>query len=92
MEKFISGLIIYFVVINLIGLAMMYIDKRYAIKGKFRISEKNLIGTCFMGGGFGILAGMYMFRHKTKHLKFTLGVPIIIASEIALIIYFVIKW
>ena len=47
---------------------------------------------CLLGGGIGTIAGMYKFRHKTKKLKFSVGMPTILISEIALIIYLLIKF
>ena len=67
---------------------MMYIDKKKAIKGKWRISEKTLISIAIIGGSCGMLIGMYYFRHKTKHNLFTIGIPIILTIQIILIVYF----
>lgn len=64
--------IIYFVIINLYALAICFLDKLFAIKGKRRIPEKNLLLVSLLGGCFGFLFGMYMFHHKTKKLKFRL--------------------
>ena len=64
----------------------MYLDKRRAIKRKWRISEHTLILTSILGGSIGSLIGMYTFRHKTKHLKFKLGIPIILTIQVVLLI------
>lgn len=64
----------------------MYLDKKRAIKKQWRISESTLILTSILGGSIGSLIGMYTFRHKTKHLKFKLGIPIILATQVLLII------
>lgn len=64
----------------------MYLDKKRAIKKEWRISEGTLILTSILGGSIGSLIGMYTFRHKTKHLKFKLGIPIILAIQLLLII------
>ena len=64
----------------------MYVDKRRAIKRKWRISEHTLILTSILGGSIGSLIGMYTFRHKTKHLKFKLGIPIILTIQVVLLI------
>ena len=92
--KYITPLnvIIYLLSINLIGIFAMYIDKRKAKYGKWRISEKTLIFIALLGGAIGTIAGMYWFRHKTQKLKFTLGFPTILISEITIIIYFLIKY
>ena len=84
----IKYVIIYLIIINLIGILAMYIDKKKAIKGSWRIQEKTLIMISVLGGGIGALIGMYLFRHKTKKLKFTIGIPVIIICEIILICFF----
>ena len=87
----IQNIIIYFVVINLIGFFIMWLDKRKAIKGSWRIPEKTLFVITGLGGGIGTIAGMYTFRHKTKKIGFVIGFPFITILEIVTIIYFVIK-
>ena len=87
----IRNIIIYFIIINLLGFLMMYIDKKKAIKGKWRISEKSLFVVTLLGGGIGTKIGMNMFRHKTKKMRFSIGFPTILIVEIALIIYLIIK-
>lgn len=84
----IQNIIIYLVGINLIAFLAMYIDKRKAIKGKWRISEAALFGLVLLGGGIGGIAGIYVFHHKTKKLKFTIGFPVILLTEIFLVCYF----
>ena len=67
----------------------MLFDKKMAIKGGWRISEKHLfLIACFLGS-VGIITGMYSFRHKTKHLKFTIGIPILFIVNIISIILIV---
>ncbi len=82
----------YVLIINILGFLAMYVDKRKAIKGKWRISEHALFVLTLLGGGIGTISGMYLFRHKTKKLKFTIGLPVILLSEIFIIIYFCIKY
>ena len=81
--------IIYLVVINLFGFLAMFIDKHKAKRGAWRIPEKTLFIITLLGGGFGTIAGMYLFRHKTKKLYFTIGFPVILITEIALIVYWI---
>ena len=67
----------------------MLIDKSRAIHKEWRISEKNLICSAAIGGSIGMLLGMSCFRHKTKHKKFTIGVPFILIIQILLSIYLI---
>lgn len=83
--------LIYLVVINLIGFLAMFIDKQKAKRGAWRIPEKSLFMLTLLGGGIGTIAGMYTFRHKTKKLYFTIGFPVILITEIALIIYWIVN-
>ena len=73
----VRNIIIYLVVINVIGFLAMWLDKRKAQKGKWRIKESTLFLLAFLGGGVGTIAGMYKFRHKTQKLRFTIGMPAI---------------
>ena len=84
----INYLLLYLLVINIIGFFAMGIDKFKAKKGYWRIPEGTLMTICLIGGGIGTIAGMYTFRHKTKKLKFTIGMPTILIAEIALAGYF----
>ncbi len=68
----------------------MKFDKDFAIKHQRRISEKTLFTYSLLLGGFGTYVGMYTFRHKTKHIKFTVGIPICIILNIISIYYIVI--
>ena len=77
----------YFVLINLAGFLLMWADKRKAQKGKWRIPEATLFLVALAGGVLGSILGMYRFRHKTKHLKFVIGMPLILIAEIALLIW-----
>lgn len=72
-------LIIYIGVINIAAFFTMDYDKKLAISGRRRISEKTIFTLAIMLGSIGIYAGMYKFRHKTKHMKFVILIPIIIA-------------
>ncbi|WP_459836357.1 DUF1294 domain-containing protein [Clostridium carnis] len=83
--------IIYLIFINLFSLLLMYVDKQKAIKHKWRIKESTLMFISILGGSLGSLLGMNLFRHKTKHIKFSLGIPIIILIQVSLFIYFILK-
>ena len=81
--------LIYLLVINFISFFMMYIDKRKAIKGTYRISEKALFISALLLGGIGSYIGMYKFRHKTKHTLFTVGIPVVIVINVFCIYYII---
>ncbi len=84
--KFLLG---YLFIINAVSFLLMLIDKQKAKKNKWRIRESTLLLSAALGGSLGSLAGMYLFRHKTLHPKFTIGVPVILTVQIiaALLIY-----
>lgn len=75
--------ICYLIVINLIGFCAMGMDKRRAVRHKWRIKEKTLFLIAVVCGSAGIWLGMYAFRHKTKHWYFVVGVPAILAAQVA---------
>lgn len=72
-------------VMNLIGFIQMGIDKHRAVSKKWRIPERILIGTALLGGGIGSFLGMHVFRHKTKHPKFFILLPLAAGTDILLI-------
>lgn len=80
-------ILIYLLLINAVAFFLMLADKRKAKKNLWRIPESTLMMSAALGGSIGALAGMYTFRHKTKHLKFTLGVPAILIAQIALAVW-----
>ena len=71
----------YLLIINAAGFLLMLVDKWKAKKNRWRIRESTLLLVAALGGSIGSLAGMYLFRHKTQHLKFTLGIPLILAAQ-----------
>lgn len=75
-------IIYYGVAINIIAFLVMYYDKGRAEKHKSRVSEKRLFILAAIFGSLGIWGGMYFFRHKTKHIKFIIGVPLILIIQI----------
>lgn len=82
-----KNIVIYFIIINIIGFLIMYIDKQKAKKGKWRIPERTLFIVTALGGGIGTIAGMKAFRHKTQKIAFVIGFPLITILEIITIIY-----
>lgn len=82
----IQNILIYLLIINLITFFVMWVDKRKAKKGKWRIPENTLLFFVILGGGIGGIAGMYVFHHKTQKAKFVIGFPAILICEIILAI------
>ena len=72
---------IYLVCVNLLGLVLMFSDKQRAIRRHWRIPERVLFLTAILGGSLGSLLGMWLFRHKTKHWYFVLGMPLILIVQ-----------
>lgn len=75
-------IVLYLVIINLTAFVLMGVDKRRAIKGLWRIPEKTLFMTAILGGSIGAILGMRIFHHKTKHLKFVIGLPAILFLQL----------
>lgn len=78
--------VFYIVIINIIGLIIIASDKKRAINKQWRVPEANLFFIAIILGSIGIFIGMYLFHHKTKHLKFVIGIPFILIVQI-LVIY-----
>ena len=74
-------LLYYLLIINAAGFLLMLVDKWKAKKNRWRVRESTLLLVAALGGSVGSLAGMYLFLHKTQHLKFTLGIPLILAAQ-----------
>ena len=84
-----NNLFLYYIfIINIIGFISIYVDKMRAIKNQWRIRESTLFTIAYIGGSIGSVLGMYLFRHKTKHIKFTIGFNFILLIQIALISMF----
>ena len=80
-------LLLYLFLINAVSFLLMLADKQKARKNLWRIPERTLFLSALLGGSVGAIAGMYTFRHKTRHLSFTLGMPAILAGQVGLAIY-----
>lgn len=80
---------IYLVTINAIGFLIMLADKRKAKTKSWRIPETTLMTIAAVGGSLGSLLGMYFFRHKTRHPKFAIGIPLLLAIHIVLLVILV---
>lgn len=75
--------------VNLLAFVLYGVDKLKAKKGAWRIPEATLLLVAFLGGSVGALLGMEVFRHKTKHAKFRILVPLFLILHIALAVYIV---
>lgn len=73
---------IYYIVINLFAFVVTCVDKRKAVKNKWRIRERTLFMFAFLGGALGIYIAMHLTHHKTKHFAFSVGMPLIIVVNI----------
>lgn len=76
--------IYYFIIINILAFFLMGIDKKKAQMGAWRIPEKTLFFSAIIGGSIGAIAGMQLFRHKTKHKTFVIGMPAILIVQLIL--------
>lgn len=72
----------YLVIVNVVGFVMMGADKYRAKNHLWRIPEKTLFTVSLIGGSAGTWAGMYAFRHKTKHMQFVIGMPLIFFLQV----------
>lgn len=84
---------LYLELVNLAAFALYGIDKRRAKRGKWRVPEAALLLIAVIGGSVGALAGMYLFRHKTRKPRFSVGVPVILAMQVAffLLLFYVVS-
>lgn len=91
MNNIITYSALYLVIINLITLFLFWNDKRRSKKAGWRIPEKTLLGLCIIGGSVGGILGMRVFHHKTKHLQFSVGIPIILILQIGLFVFIFVR-
>lgn len=77
--------IAYLILVNAAAFVLMFADKQKAIRGRWRIPEKVLLGVAILGGSIGAIAGMYTFRHKTRHAKLKYGLPLILLAQVYLL-------
>ena len=82
----------YLLAINAVAFLLMLVDKIKAKRNLWRIPEATLMGSAAIGGSIGALLGMYTFRHKTRHPKFTVGIPVILALQVALAVFLLVKF
>lgn len=79
--------IIYLLIINILAAVVTMVDKRKSIKGKWRVSEKNLFAIALLGGSVGMYITMRIIRHKTRHNSFMIGLPFIFILQAAIFWY-----
>jgi uncharacterized membrane protein YsdA (DUF1294 family) len=81
-------LLAYLFIVNAAAFISMLADKFFARNNLWRIPEATLLLLAVIGGSLGSLIGMYAVRHKTSHLRFTLGIPVILGLQIAAVIWY----
>ena len=81
----------YLFIINAVALVVMLADKHKAIKNKRRVPERVLLFLCAIGGSLGGYLAMHLFRHKTKHPKFCISIPLMMVVQAGLLLYLAIK-
>ena len=81
----VNALLHYLIIINIVTFLVYGIDKWKAKQGSWHISEATLLMLAVIGGTIGTLLGMQVWRHKTRHLKFKYGLPLILVAQIAFI-------
>lgn len=84
-------ILIYLFIMNAAGFLVMTADKLFANANAWRVPERTLLGVAAMGGSIGIWLAMYIVRHKTKHMTFVIGVPLILALQIGFVLYFILR-
>lgn len=82
METLFDKSVTYFIFINLVAFGLFALDKQRAQHGEWRISERNLLLSAVFGGSIGALFGMFLLRHKTRHWKFRIGIPLILIVQL----------
>lgn len=93
MKEFMPAVVAgYLVIMNLAAFMAMGVDKSRAKRGAWRIPEKTLFSLSLLGGSIGSLAGMYAFRHKTRHMKFVVGMPAVLVLHITVAIVLLYRW
>ena len=75
--------LVYLAAVNIIGFVLFGMDKQRAVRHAWRIKESTLFITAIIGGSVGCIIGMQVFRHKTKHMKFVIGMPMVLIMQMA---------
>lgn len=77
----------YFIGMNIITFFLFGLDKYRAVRHRFRIPERILLGTSALGGALGGLLGMFLFHHKTRKAKFRIWIPLFLAGNLVLLLF-----
>lgn len=77
----------YLAVMNALGFGIFGYDKRCAVRRRWRVSERTLLCVALLGGSIGAYIGMQVFRHKTRHWKFRVGIPLIMLVQYGYMIF-----
>ena len=85
-------LLVYLIIVNALTLLFMLVDKVKAKRNLWRIPERTLLSLCALGGSLGGLLGMKLFRHKTLHLRFSVGIPVMLAVHVVILVFLVIRF
>ena len=85
-------LAVYLIFVNLTAFLLMGMDKGRARRHAFRVPEATLFAFALCGGSVGIICGTWLYRHKTNHLRFTAGVPLILLIQIILVVFFLTRF
>ena len=83
--------LIYLAVVNLAAFALMGVDKLRAKRGAWRIPERTLFLPAILGGSPGAILGMQVFRHKTRHRQFAVGIPLILLVQLVIVVLLIWK-
>ena len=86
MSPFYHKILVWLAIINVMSFFIMGTDKRKAIKGGWRVSEKTLFLLAILGGSVGCGVGMIVFRHKIRNVAFIIGIPLIMLLQIILLV------
>ena len=84
-------LLLYLLIINAGGFLVMTVDKLFAKSNAWRVPERTLLGLALFGGSIGVWAAMYAIRHKTRHWRFVIGVPLILTVQFGIFLYFLLR-
>ena len=84
-------ILLYLLIMNAAGFLVMTADKLFAKTNSRRVPERTLLCAAALGGSIGVWAAMYTVRHKTKHMKFVIGVPVILTLQILLGVWLLLR-